>query len=137
MTNSTENAVIRVSDVMKDEFDIVDGMDTIETALKKMNHVQNKCLIVNKRHANDEYGVLLISDIARKVLAANKAPDRVNVYEVMAKPVMSVHSNMDVRYCARLFDRFNISRAPVVDDGKVIGIVSFTDMVLKGLNIPV
>ena len=137
MTNSTENTVIRVSEVMKSEFDTVDGMDTIEMALKKMNHVQNKCLIVNKRHANDEYGVLLISDIARKVLAANKAPDRVNVYEVMAKPVMSVHSNMDVRYCARLFDRFNISRAPVVDDGKVIGIVSFTDMVLKGLNIPV
>ena len=137
MTNSTENTVIRVSEVMKSEFDTVDGMDTIEMALKKMNHVQNKCLIVNKRHANDEYGVLLISDIARKVLAANKAPDRVNVYEVMAKPVISVHSNMDVRYCARLFDRFNISRAPVVDDGKVIGIVSFTDMVLKGLNIPV
>ena len=137
MTNGNENPIVRVSEVMKTEFDIIDGMDTIETALKKMNHVQNKCLIVNKRHANDEYGVLLISDIARKVLAANKAPDRVNVYEVMAKPVISVHSNMDVRYCARLFDRFNISRAPVVDDGKVIGIVSFTDMVLKGLNIPV
>ena len=117
MINSTENPVIRVSDVMKNEFDTIEGMDTIETALRKMNHIQNKCLIVNKRHADDEYGVLLISDIARKVVAANKAPDRVNVYEVMAKPVISVHSNMDVRYCARLFDRFNISRAPVVDDG--------------------
>ncbi len=136
MTNSTENPVIRVRDVMKDEFDTIEGMDTIETALRKMNHVQNKSLIVNKRHADDEYGLLLISDIARKVLAANKAPDRVNVYEVMAKPVISVHSKMDVRYCARLFDRFDISRAPVVDDGKVIGIVSFTDLVLKGLNIP-
>jgi len=135
MINSTENPVIRVSDVMKNEFDTIEGMDTIETALKKMNHVQNKSLIVNKRHADDEYGVLLISYIARKVLAANKAPDRVNVYEVMAKPVISVHSNMDVRYCARLFDRFDISRAPVVGDGKVIGIVSFTDLVLKGLNI--
>jgi CBS domain-containing protein len=135
MINTKENPVIRVSDVMKDEFDTIEGMDTIETALKKMNHVQNKSLIVNKRHADDEYGVLLISDIARKVLAANKAPNRVNVYEVMAKPVISVHRNMDVRYCARLFDRFDISRAPVVDNGKVIGIVSFTDMVRKGLNI--
>jgi CBS domain-containing protein len=137
MTNKTEKPIIRVRDVMKDEFDTIEGMDTIETALKKMNHVQNKSLIVNKRHADDEYGVLLISDIARKVLAANKAPDRVNVYEIMAKPVISVHSNMDVRYCARLFDRFDISRAPVVDDEKVIGIVSFTDLVLKGLGIEV
>ncbi len=135
MINTSEKPIVRISDVMKKEFDTVNGMDTIETALKNMKYIENKCLIVNKRHEDDEFGVLLISDIARKVLAANKAPDRVNVYEVMAKPFISVDSKMDVRYCARLFDRFNITRAPVVDDDKVVGIVSFTDMVLKGLNI--
>lgn len=133
MISKTENPIIRVSDVMKREFDTIDGMDTIETALTKMKFVQNKCLIVNKRHEDDEYGVLLISDIARKVLAVDKAPDRVNVYEVMAKPVISVDCNMDIRYCARLFDRFDISRAPVLDGSKVVGIVSLTDLVLKGL----
>jgi CBS domain-containing protein len=40
---------------------------------------------------------------------------------------------MDIRYCARLFERFNISRAPVVENRKVIGIISHTDMVLRGL----
>ena len=40
---------------------------------------------------------------------------------------------MDIRYCARLFERFKLSRAPVVENQKVIGIVSFTDMVLKGM----
>ncbi|MCK5092748.1 MAG: CBS domain-containing protein, partial [Gammaproteobacteria bacterium] len=40
---------------------------------------------------------------------------------------------MDIRYCARLFERFNLSRAPVVDNGELVGIVSFTDMVLKGI----
>jgi CBS domain-containing protein len=40
---------------------------------------------------------------------------------------------MDVRYCARLFDRFDISRAPVIAGGEVVGIVSLTDLVLKGL----
>jgi CBS domain-containing protein len=121
---------------MKNEFDTVDGLDTIENALKKMDHVNNKCLIVNKRHDDDEYGILLVSDIARKVLARDKAPSRINVYEVMAKPVITVDHNMDVRYCARLFDRFDISRAPVLDNGKVVGIVSFTDLVLNGLAQP-
>ena len=51
----------------------------------------------------------------------------------MAKPVISVDPDMDIRYCARLFERFHLSRAPVIQEGKVIGIVSFTDMVLKGL----
>jgi CBS domain-containing protein len=77
--------------------------------------------------------MVLISDIARKVLAKDKAPERVNVYEVMAKPVISVDPDMDIRYCARLFDRFHLSRCPVVENGKVIGIISFTDMVLRGL----
>jgi CBS domain-containing protein len=54
----------------------------------------------------------------------------------MAKPVITVDHNMDVRYCARLFDRFDISRAPVLDNGKVVGIVSFTDLVLNGLAQP-
>lgn len=134
MTDKQQRIVVRVREVMKKEFDTVDGLDTIEKALNKMDHINNKCLIVNKRHDDDEYGILLISDIARKVLALDKAPNRINVYEVMAKPVISVDHDMDVRYCARLFDRFDISRAPVLDNGKVVGIVSLTDLVLKGLT---
>lgn len=130
----SDKPLIRVSQVMKTQFDTVDGMSTVEEALTKMTQVETKCLVVNKRHDDDEYGMLLISDIARKVLALDRSPDRVNVYEIMAKPVIGVDHAMDIRYCARLFDRFDISRAPVLKEGKVIGIVSFTDLVLKGLH---
>ena len=129
----SERQIIRVRDVMLKEFDVIDGMLTIEEAIKSMRHVEAKALIVNKRHDDDEYGLLLISDIARKVLATDRSPDRVNVYEVMAKPVITVDPDMDIRYCARLFERFSITRTPVVENGKVIGIVSFTDLVLNGL----
>lgn len=128
-----ERKVVRVRDVMKPHFDMVDGMATVHDALATMKYVDTKCLIVDKRHEDDEYGMLLISDIARKVLAVDRAPERINVYEVMAKPVISVDPEMDIRYCARLFDRFDLSRAPVVEHDKVIGVISFTDMVLRGL----
>ncbi|MDH5545883.1 MAG: CBS domain-containing protein [Gammaproteobacteria bacterium] len=129
----SEKAPIKVRDVMKAEFDVVDGMATIDQAVERMQHVDTKCLIVDKRHENDEYGILLLSDIARKVLARDLAMDRVNVYEIMAKPVLHVDPEMDIRYCARFLDRFDLSRAPVVENRKVIGIVSYTDLVLKGL----
>jgi len=130
----TSKNIVRVKDVMKKGFDVIDGMTTVSEALKKMKHVETKTLIVDKRDESDEYGVVLISDIAKQVLAKNRAPDRVNVYEVMAKPVISVDPNMDIRYCARLFENFGLSRAPVIDSGKMIGIISFTDMVLRGMN---
>lgn len=130
---TSERRKISVRDVMKHKFDVVDGMQTVEDALKTMEHVETKCLIVQKRDDRDEYGMVLIADIARKVLAVDRAPARVNIYEIMSKPVVTVDPDMDIRYTARLFERFGLSRAPVVENKQVIGIISQTDMVLKGL----
>ena len=125
--------LIQVKEVMKHKVDFVDGMKTVKEALDEMQHIETKTLIVNKRHDHDEWGIVVISDIARIVLAGDKSVDRTNVYEVMSKPAVTVRQDMDIRYCARLFERFGLSRAPVVRHGKIIGIVSYTDMVLKGL----
>lgn len=130
---STERQIIRVRDVMKQNFDMVDGRITVMDALRTMKHVETKTLLVNKRNDDDEYGMVLLSDIAKLVLAKDRSPDRVNVYEIMAKPLLSVSPDMDIRYCARYFENFGLSRAPVVEHRKIIGIISFTDMVLKGL----
>ncbi len=129
----THGPLVRVRDVMKPDFDVVDGMATVADALKAMRHLETKTLIVRKRHENDEWGILMVSDIARKVLAQDRAPDRVNVYEVMTKPALTVHPEMDIRYCARLFARFSITRAPVVDGREIIGTVSLADLVFKGM----
>jgi CBS domain-containing protein len=119
---------------MKTQFDMVEGMATVQEAIDTMMHVESRSLIVKKRHDDDEYGMVMLSDIARQVLALDRAPDRVNIYEIMSKPVIVVDPEMDIRYCARLFSRFDLSRAPVVENREVIGIVSFTDMVIKGLK---
>jgi CBS domain-containing protein len=118
---------------MKPNFDLVEGMATVASALETMQHVETKTLIVRPRHENDEIGIVALSDISREVLAKDRAPERVNIYEIMVKPAFTVHPDMDIRYCARLFDRFGLSRAPVVRDREVVGIVSLTDLVMKGL----
>ena len=125
---------IRVKDVMRPDFDLVDGMDTVAEVLKRSEHPESKCFIVDTRHENDEYGIVLLSDIAKKVLARNRAAERVNIYEIMTKPVVSVDPDMGIRYCARLFENLGLGRAPVIEDGKVIGIVGYTDIVLLGVR---
>lgn len=128
----SDRTVVRVRDVMKEKYDIIDGMTTVKDALRKMHHTETKCLIIDKRHDDDEYGIVLLSDIAKEVLAKDRSPERTNVYEVMSKPVIFVDPEMDIRYCARMFEKFGLSRAPVIDNRKLVGIVSFTDMVLHG-----
>ena len=128
-----KRTVIRVKDVMKTDFGTIDGIATVADALKKMKTLKTAVLIVNKRNEDDEYGMLTSGDIARHVLAKDRAPDRVNVYEIMSKPVISVHPDMDIRYCSRLFANYNLVRAPVLENNKVVGMVSPNSLVLDGL----
>ncbi len=128
--NST---LIRVKDVMKTDFGTIDGIATVDEALKKMKSLKTAVLVVNKRHEGDEYGLITSGDIARGVLAKDRAPDRVNVYEIMSKPVISVHPDMDIRYCSRLFANYNLVRVPVIENRTLVGIVSPNSLVLDGL----
>ncbi len=128
-----QRTVIRVREVMTTTVEVIDGLMTVTDALAVLRGSQAKALIVTKRHADDEYGIVLLSDIARQVLAKDRAPDRVNIYEIMSKPVIWVPPEMDIRYCARLFDKFGLTLAPVIDAGQVVGIVDYVDMVLRGL----
>jgi len=130
---SKNKPILRVRDVMKSDIDIVDGMTTINDALSNMKHPETRTLIVDKRYDDDEYGVVMFRDVARRVLARDRSPNRMNIYEIMSKPVVSVDPKMDVKYCIKLFDRFGLSRAPVVENHKIIGLVSYTDIVLKGV----
>ena len=129
----SEQKLIRVRDVMKSGFDLIDGKLTVADALRTMRHVETKTLLVDKRHDDDEYGIVMLSDIAKQVLAKDRSPERVNIYEIMSKPVVSVDPDMDIRYCARLFSKLGFSHAPVIDNGKLMGMVSYSQLVLKGL----
>ncbi|MDH3578032.1 MAG: CBS domain-containing protein [Gammaproteobacteria bacterium] len=122
-----------VRDCMRTNVTEVDGQIDVLTALKIMKKVGATSLIVKRRNKYDEHGMLLFSDIAKQVIAKNRAPERVNVYEIMAKPVLAVRPDMEIRYCARLFENFGISHAPVVENDKIVGMVSYYLLVLHGL----
>lgn len=135
MSNETQkNSPTLVKDIMWTQVDIVDGKTTVQQALADMKYKKTKMLLVEKSHDYDEYGVVLIADIASKVIAKDRALDRVNIYEIMNKPAMSVHPHMDIRYCAELLTHFNLSRCPVLDNGKIVGVISLTGIVLNGVR---
>ncbi len=128
-----EKKVIKARDVMHEKHLELDGLATVKEALSAMRESKSVVVIVKKRNKHDAWGIVLLSDIAKKVLAKDRAPERVNVYEIMSKPVIPIDPEMDVRYVARMFDHFGLSNAPVVEDNKVLGIVSYDELVFNGL----
>jgi predicted transcriptional regulator len=130
----TEQSWGRVRDCMKTNVTEVDGRMDVLSAMRVMKKVGATSLIVKRRDEGDEFGLLLFSDIAKKVIGRNRAPERVNVYEIMAKPVLTVRPDMHIRYCARMFENFGIGHAPVEENGKIIGMVSYYRLVLYGLK---
>jgi len=124
---------VSVRKAMRTDVHLIDGRKNVLEALRLMKEGRATSLIVDKRWEKDEYGILTLSDIAQQVIARDKAPERVNVFEIMTKPVVSVHPDMDIRYCARLFQRFGIRRAPVMEHHEVIGIISYYHLVLEAL----
>lgn len=122
---------VRVRDLMATDIRSIDGMATVAEAIAMMKESNVSSLAVNRRDEDDEIGLVLISDIASKVSAPDRSPDRVNVYEIMAKPTITVSEDMLARYAIRLLVRFNISRAMVLDAGRnPVGIVTLRDLVL-------
>ena len=123
--------ILRVGDIMRTEVHAIDGLATVSEAMALMRRHRVSSLVVPRRDEDDEFGLIHLSDIAGSVIAENRAPERVNVYEVMSKPVLTLASRMQVRYAVRLLVRFGVSRAVVVDhDRSPVGIATMRDLVL-------
>ena len=127
----TNNVYTRVRTLMRPSPGVIDGLATVQQALDMMRSGNVGALIIDRRHEGDEYGIIVLSDIASKVIAENRAPERTSVYEVMSKPVVAVNADMDIKYAIRLLRRFNLSRALVSEQGQLIGLVSLREMVFR------
>jgi len=127
-----EHTYVKVSDVMSTSLCTIERMATVREGIEMMRQSDLSSLVVERRDENDEYGLLVVSDIAREVIAKERSPDRVNVYEVMSKPAVTVPGGMNIKYAIRLLVRFRLSRALVLDDHRrPIGIATLRDMVLR------
>lgn len=130
----SETSYIAVKDVMTANPVIIDGLATVAQAVDLLRERGFSSLVIDKRNEADEYGLLTIHDIAEHIISKDRSPERVNVYEIMNKPAVSVDSEMNIKYAVRLLMRFRLNRALVLDHGKVAGIVTLRDLTLRSIE---
>jgi CBS domain-containing protein len=127
----SDTSYTRVRQVMTPEPCVIDGLATVAEAIALMRRDGVSSLVIDRRHEGDEYGLVVVTDIAAKVVGADRSPERTNVYEIMSKPVLTVDADMDIKYAVRLIARFGLSRALVTENGGLVGIVTMRDMVMR------
>ena len=128
---SAKATILQAKEVMRRNVVTIDGMATVRNAIREMRSENVTALIVDKRHPKDAWGIVTITDLVREVIAPGRSPDDANVYEIMTKPVITVPPDMDIRYVARLLRRAGVRKAPVEAQGKLLGMISLSDLVLS------
>jgi CBS domain-containing protein len=123
----------RARDIMVTDVVTVDGSATAAEAVELMKAKQVRALIVDRRSEDDAYGMVTQRDVVYRVVAEGRDPRVVRVYEIMSKPLVVVNPDLDVKYVARLMAQRGLSRAPVLAEQKLQGVVSISDIVMKAM----
>jgi CBS domain-containing protein len=101
--------------------------DPVLDAIKVMAEHHVGALLVMK--GTELVGIVSERDYARKVILLGRASNTTAVSQIMSAPVHTVSPNRSVEECMRLMTEQRVRHLPVVENGRVIGVISIGDLV--------
>ncbi len=96
-------------------------------ALKLMEEQDQESLLVIE--GDRLVGIVTESDYTRKIALQGKTSRSAMVKDIMSRQVVTTTPNEDIDNCVDTMIRYNLRHLPVTDGGKVVGVVSFNDLV--------
>ena len=116
-------------DLMKKEVRTVKEMDSIDTAIRTMNELGLSSLVVERKDDNDAFGIITRKDILEAlVIGIGSDGGAILVEEIMSKPTITVNPELSISQCYHMMRMMGVRRMPVVDNKKLVGILSSTDL---------
>ena len=106
--------------------------DSVLTALQVMADKDIGLVAVMKNGALA--GVLSERDCARRVLLTRKTPDSTRVADIMVRDVVAIDVSRTFAECLRIMHQHNVRHLPVMDNGKVITVVSIRDLLSEAVT---
>ena len=99
---------------------------TVEDAVKLMNKYEIGCLVVVEN--GRPIGIITERDLLKRVLAKSREPRNAKVTEIMSKPLISAAPNTEIEKATKLMYHKKIKKLPIVEKGKLIGLVTLSDI---------
>jgi len=117
---------IEIHSIMVDKVVTTKKDATVKEAVELMNKHEIGCLVVVENE--EPVGIITERDLLKRVLAESKETKNMKVEEVMSTPVLYVTPNVEVEDAAKLMIQNKIKKLPVVEKGKLRGLVTLTDL---------
>ena len=120
---------MEIKDLMTQSVVSIDPGESVEIAARTMaqHNIGALPVCVNGKLC----GMLTDRDIVTRCLAANRIPGNTTVKQVMTEQVTSVRPDMETGAAAHLMGRLQVRRLPVVENGKLCGMVSLGDLAVR------
>ena len=121
---------MKVSDIMTKNVIKVSPEESVEVAARALTHYNIGALPVCKEDGK-VCGMVTDRDLVTRCMAANMPASSTSVWQVMTSQVMSVHPDTDAAVAAHLMGRQQVRRLPVMENGKLCGMISLGDIACR------
>lgn len=118
---------MKVRELMTSPVIQIGAEESVAVAARTLAHYNVGMLPVCSREGQ-LCGILTDRDIVTRCLAANRSPENTSVKEIMTGQVLTVQPDMDTGAAAHLMGRQQVRRLPVMENGKLCGMLSLGDL---------
>jgi CBS domain-containing protein len=123
---------IKVKDIMRKDVFVLSKEATIKDALDLM--LENKIGSVIVLEKEKPLGIVTERDILKKVLGEKISLEE-SVSKIMSSPIICISSKESVEKAAEIMTENKIKRLPVIENEKLVGIITLTDIVASGVKL--
>lgn len=119
--------IVPVRDIMTAKVKTAKTESTVMEVVRKMNKFDVGSIIILDSAARP-VGIITERDVLRKIVEPQLPPDTIKAMQVMSTPLVTINVDAGVEQAAKLMSERRIKKLPVVDAGKLVGIVTSMDI---------
>jgi len=124
--------IVIVRDVMTKEVKVVRPDTLVKEVVATMNKFNIGSIVVVQ--SDRPVGIITERDILRRIVEPCLAPEALRAREVMSSPVITIRDMASIDEAANIMARKRIKKLLVTDNEKLVGILTFTDIVTQVPN---
>jgi CBS domain-containing protein len=122
-------SVVLVRDVMSKDIKVVRPDTSVREVVATMNKFDIGSIIVVQ--GGRPVGIITERDILKRLVGQSLTPETLTARQIMTSPVVTISETASIEEAAKLMAKKKVKRLPVMSNGELVGILTFTDIVFK------